>query len=81
MATRQQTVTVWQGQVPLRVHVQSEGPAVVFFHGPWGLTWGLFFDALARNVTVYTPEHSGTTPGSPDTVQPVDCSPTPRSPP
>jgi len=72
MATQQQTVTVWQGQVPLRVHVKGEGPAVVFFHGPWGLTWGSFLDALARNFTVYAPEHPGTTPGLPDAVQHVD---------
>lgn len=72
MVTRQQTVTVWQGRVPLTVHVKGEGPAVVFFHGPWGLTWGSFLDALARSFTVYAPEHPGTTPGEPDAVQHVD---------
>lgn len=72
MTTRRQTVTVWQGRVPLTVHVKGEGPAVVFFHGPWGLTWGSFLDALARSFTVYAPEHPGTTPGEPDAVQHVD---------
>jgi len=72
MATRHETVTVWQGRVPLRVHVKGEGPAVVFFHGPWGLTWGPFLDALARGFTVYAPEHPGTTPGEPDTIHQVD---------
>jgi len=72
MATQQQTATVWQGRVPLRVHVQGEGPAVVFLHGPWGLTWGAFLDALAKNFKVYAPEHPGTTPGEPDTVHHVD---------
>jgi pimeloyl-ACP methyl ester carboxylesterase len=72
MATHQQTVTVWQDQVPLRVHVKGQGPAVVFFHGPWGLTWGPFLDALARHFSVYAPEHPGTTPGLPDAVQHVD---------
>jgi len=71
-AARQQTVTVWQGRVPLRVHVKGTGPAVIFFHGPWGLTWGPFLDALARRFTVYAPEHPGTTPGEPDAVQQVD---------
>jgi len=71
-APQQQTVTVWQGQVPLRVHVKGAGPAVVFFHGPWGLTWGAFLDALAQSFTVYAPEHPGTTPGAPDAVQRVD---------
>jgi len=72
MATQQRTVTVWQGRVPLRVHAEGEGPAVVFFHGPWGLTWGPFLDALARRFTVYAPEHPGTTPGEPDAVQHFD---------
>jgi pimeloyl-ACP methyl ester carboxylesterase len=71
-ATRQQRVTVWHGRVPFRVHVKGEGPVVVFFHGPWGLTWGAFLDALARGFTVYAPDHPGTTPGEPDTVQQVD---------
>lgn len=70
--TRQQTVTVWQDRVPFRVHVKGDGPAVVFFHGPWGLTWGPFLDALAQRFTVYAPEHPGTTPGAPDTIQHVD---------
>src|SRR5262245_39641422 len=72
MAPRQQTLTVWQGKVPLRVHVAGAGPAVMFFDGPWGLTWGPFLDALARSFTVYAPEHPGTTPGAPDAIQQVD---------
>ncbi len=72
MAAQQRTVTVWQGRVPLRVHVEGEGPAVVFFHGPWGLTWGPFLQALARSFAVYAPEHPGTTAGEPDAVQHVD---------
>ncbi len=71
-ATKRETATVWQGRVPLGVHVKGEGPAVVFFHGPWGLTWGSFLDGLAEGFTVYAPEHPGTTPGEPDTVQHVD---------
>jgi len=71
-AASERTVNVWQGRVPLRVHVKGAGPAVVFFHGPWGLTWGPFLDALAERFTVYAPEHPGTTPGEPDTVHHVD---------
>src|SRR5262249_29229168 len=55
-----------------RVHVAGTGPAVVFFHGPWGLTWGPFLDAVAKQFSVYAPEHPGTTPGEPDTIQHVD---------
>ena len=69
---RQRTVTVWQGRVPLTVHMKGEGPAVVFFHGPWGLQWGPFLDALARGLAVYAPEHPGTAAGEPDAVQHVD---------
>jgi pimeloyl-ACP methyl ester carboxylesterase len=72
MATQPQSVTVWQGQVPFRVHVKGQGPAVVFFHGPWGLTWGPFLDALSRSFTVHAPEHPGTTPGQPDTIYRID---------
>ena len=73
MATpEQRTVTVWQGRVPLGVQAKGAGPAVVFFHGPWGLTWGPFLDALAQSFTVYAPEHPGTTPGAPDVVQQID---------
>ena len=71
-AVSTRAVTVWQGRVPLRVHVEGAGPAVIFFHGPWGLTWGPFLDALARSFTVYAPEHPGTTPGEPDTIHHVD---------
>ena len=71
-APRHQTVTVWQGRVPFRVQIKGTGPAVVFFHGPWGLSWDPFLDALAQNFTVYAPEHPGTTPGAPDTIQHVD---------
>lgn len=72
MATAPERIAVWQGRVPIRVHVKGSGPPVVFFHGPWGLTWGPFLDALARDGTVYAPEHPGTTPGEPDTVHEVD---------
>ena len=72
MATGQQTVPVWQGRVPFRVHTKGDGPAVVFFHGPWGLRWSPFLDALAGRFSVYAPEHPGTTPGEPDAVRHVD---------
>ena len=67
-----QTVTVWQGRVPMSLRVEGAGPALIFFHGPWGLTWGPFLDALARDHTVYAPEHPGTTPDEPDAVQQID---------
>jgi pimeloyl-ACP methyl ester carboxylesterase len=72
MTAQAKTVTVWNGRVPLRVHVAGAGPTVVFFHGPWGLTWGPFLDALARQFTVYAPEHPGTSPEDPDAIGHVD---------
>ena len=69
---RRATATVWQGRVRLGLQVDGQGPVVVFFDGPWGLTWGAFLDALARPFTVYAPEHPGTTPGEPDTVLEID---------
>jgi pimeloyl-ACP methyl ester carboxylesterase len=66
------TVTVWQDRVPLTVHTAGTGPALVYFHGPWGLTWDAFLDALAERFTVYAPEHPGTTPGRPEAVYEVD---------
>jgi pimeloyl-ACP methyl ester carboxylesterase len=66
------TVVVWQDRVPFRVHVKGTGPALVYFHGPWGLTWGAFLDALAETFTVYAPEHPGTTPDLPDVIYEID---------
>ena len=70
--TREHTYTVWQGQVRMRVLSRGNGPAVVFFHGPWGLTWDPFLDALAHDFTVHAPQHPGTTPDAPDDVYHLD---------
>lgn len=72
MPPAQETVTVWQGRVPLRILTDGQGAPVVFFHGPWGLNWGPFLDALARRFRVVAPEHPGTTPGEPDVVHQID---------
>ena len=68
----EQTVEVWQGKVRIRVLSKGSGPALVFFHGPWGLQWDPFLDELARNFTVYAPEHPGTTAETPDDVLHLD---------
>ena len=70
--TSARTVPVWQDQVRLRVLSKGKGPALIFFHGPWGLHWDPFLDALARDFTVHAPEHPGTTPGAPDDVAHLD---------
>ncbi len=69
---REQTISVWQKRVRMRVLSDGAGPAVVFFHGPWGLTWDPFLDELAQRFTVYAPEHPGTTPDAPDDIHHLD---------
>lgn len=72
ITTQEQTLSVWQDRIRMRVLCKGSGPAVVFFHGPWGLTWDPFLDELARSFTVYAPEHPGTTPGQPDDIYHLD---------
>ena len=66
------TLAVWTGKVRLRVLSKGKGPALLFFHGPWGLHWSPFLDALAEHYTVHAPEHPGTTPGAPDDIGHLD---------
>jgi pimeloyl-ACP methyl ester carboxylesterase len=66
------TIAVWQDRVRMRVLSKGSGPALVFLHGPWGLEWDPFLDALARDFTVLAPEHPGTTPGAPDDIYQLD---------
>src|SRR5256884_1892020 len=68
----ERTLAVWDGKVRVRVQSKGRGPALVFFHGPWGLTWDPFLDELAQSFTVHAPEHPGTTPGAPDDVYHLD---------
>src|SRR5262249_58260475 len=70
--TSQNTYAAWQGKIRLRVLSAGQGPALLFFHGPWGLQWDPFLDALARHFTVYAPEHPGTTPNAPDDIHHLD---------
>jgi pimeloyl-ACP methyl ester carboxylesterase len=72
MPARERSVTVWQSRVPFRVRVAGQGPSVVFFDGPWGLTWGPFLETLAQRFTVYAPEHPGTSADNPEAVQQID---------
>ena len=69
---REQTVTVWQGKVRLRVCSDGSGPALVFFHGAWGVTWDPFLAELAQAFTVHAPDHPGTSPGAPDDIYQLD---------
>ena len=70
--TQERTVSVWQGRVRIRVLSKGRGPALVFFHGPWGLTWDPFLDELAQSFSVLAPAHPGTTPDAHDDVYHLD---------
>jgi pimeloyl-ACP methyl ester carboxylesterase len=69
---RESTIAVWQERVRMRVLSKGRGPALLFFHGPWGLTWDPFLDELAQSFAVYAPEHPGTTPDAHDDIYHLD---------
>ena len=69
---QERTVRVWQERVRLRVSSKGDGAPLIYFHGPWGLTWSPFLETLARDFTVHAPEHPGTTPGAPDDIYQLD---------
>jgi pimeloyl-ACP methyl ester carboxylesterase len=65
-SVQDRTVTVWDDKIKARVKVGGTGPALVFLHNGYGPQWGDFQDALARDFTVYAPEHPGTSEGDPE---------------
>jgi len=71
-ATSEQTLHLWEKKVTAHVKVAGQGPALVYLHSGYGLVWDEMLDLLARDFTVYAPEHPGTTPGDPDAVKPLD---------
>ncbi len=68
---RDETVSVWNGEINMRVRIAGSGPALVYFHPAAGLYWDEFLDELARDYTVYAPELPGTTPGDPYAIHKV----------
>ncbi len=73
MATVQErTVSVWDSKINARVKVAGSGPAIVFLHSGFGPMWGEFHDALARDFTVYAPDHPGTSEGNPEALAALD---------
>ena len=45
----EQTISVWQNRVRMRVLSDGQGPALVYCHGPWGLNWDPFLTELAKS--------------------------------
>jgi pimeloyl-ACP methyl ester carboxylesterase len=68
---RDETVSVWNGEIDVRVRIAGSGPALVYFHPAAGLYWDEFLDRLAEDYTVYAPELPGTTPGDPYAIHKV----------
>jgi pimeloyl-ACP methyl ester carboxylesterase len=71
-AVEERIVNVWDDKVKARVKIAGSGPALAFFHGAAGLQWGEFLDELARDFTVYAPEHPGTSEGDPEAHRALD---------
>lgn len=71
-AVQERCVDVWEDKVKVRVKVAGSGPALVFLHSGYGPRWGEFHDRLARDFTVYAPEHPGTSEGDPEAHRPLD---------
>ncbi|MGO9726148.1 MAG: alpha/beta fold hydrolase [Streptosporangiaceae bacterium] len=59
VGVQERTVNVWDDKIKARVKVAGSGPALVFLHGGWGPRWTEFHDTLAREFTVYAPDHPG----------------------
>ncbi|WP_233261698.1 alpha/beta fold hydrolase [Vitiosangium sp. GDMCC 1.1324] len=72
MAPKDLVLTLWRGQVETHVKVAGNGPPLVYFHGAEGLKWDGWLSRLAERHTVYAPEHPGTSPGLPNTIEAID---------
>jgi pimeloyl-ACP methyl ester carboxylesterase len=71
-ATSERTIKLWNDSISAHVKVAGSGPALIYLHSGYGLIWDEFLDLLARDFTVYAPEHPGTSLGDPDAVKAID---------
>lgn len=62
-------VSVWGGNVKLRVRVAGSGPQLVYLHPAGGLVWDTFLDRLAEHYQVFAPEFPGTSVGDPYAIK------------
>jgi len=67
--TKDQEVTLWQGEVVTSVRIAGEGKPLVFLHGEHGLAWDPLLDSLAKSHRVYAPLLPGTDGKHPDAVR------------
>jgi pimeloyl-ACP methyl ester carboxylesterase len=71
-AVRDAAVEVSDGRLTLHVKIAGTGPPLLYFHPLPGLAWQPLLDQLARDHTVYAPEHPGTSPGDPQAIREVE---------
>jgi pimeloyl-ACP methyl ester carboxylesterase len=71
-ATSERIIRLWNEGVTARVKVAGQGPALAYLHHGYGLVWDECLDLLARDFTVYAPEHPGTSAGDPDSIKALD---------
>jgi pimeloyl-ACP methyl ester carboxylesterase len=55
----ERAIELRNGTMTTRVLVGGQGDPLVYIHGAGGLMWDPFVEALARDHTVYAPEHPG----------------------
>jgi pimeloyl-ACP methyl ester carboxylesterase len=72
VATSERIIRLWNESVTARVKVAGQGPALAYLHNGYGLVWDECLDLLARDFTVYAPEHPGTSAGDPDSIKALD---------
>jgi pimeloyl-ACP methyl ester carboxylesterase len=68
----QQTVSVWDGKLNLRVNVMGTGSPIVYLHPVGGFAWDPFLGELSSEHTIYAPEIPGTSAGDPHAIHAVD---------
>ena len=68
----ERTLSLWEGKINARIKVAGDGPALVYLHSGYGLIWDNCLDQLAKDFTVYAPEHPGTSEGDPNAIAHLD---------
>ena len=56
----ERTLSLWDGKINARVKVAGRGPALLYLHSGYGLIWDDCLDQLAKDFTIFAPEHPGT---------------------
>src|SRR5439155_7047164 len=68
----EQTLSVWNGRLKMRVKVAGAGSPLLYLHPAAGLAWDPFLSHLAERYTVYAPEFPGTSAGDPHAIHQID---------